>query len=492
MPVFEADRLPGPAATLSAEVDHERPGAIAAARILPQPSAQPRRCRPVPAAPPLVQTLRLALRPLADLEACARRWGDWFTLRLIGGRTNVFCSHPDAVRDVHAGDPETFRGGEAAVDILAAAARPALAARARRRAPSARAPAHVAAVPRRARARLRAAGARERPARVGGLAARPSLPDPPRDADHHARRDPARGLRHRRRTASWSSCGAGWSTFSRSPTGRRRPSSSLPFTQFELARSHPVGSVRAPRPRHRRAPVCRDGPAARRGDRRAAPTSCRSCSTPATSTASRMTDHELRDEMFTLLMAGHETTATSLAWAFYHVLRHPDVRRASARRAAHGARRRADGAGARRPSRVPRRGPEGDAAPDARWSHSPGASSRAPARIGGRELPAGVVVSPAIYLVHRRPDLWPEPERFRPERFVGVRPSPFTFFPFGGGVRRCLGAAFATYEMKVVLGRGRPACRPARRTRATACAPCSARSRTRRPPGCRWCMDARR
>jgi cytochrome P450 family 110 len=75
----------------------------------------------------------------------------------------------------------------------------------------------------------------------------------------------------------------------------------------------------------------------------------------------------------------------------------------------------------------------------------------APARIGGRELPAGVVVSPAIYLVHRRPETWPEPERFRPERFVGVRPSPFTFFPFGGGVRRCLGAAFATYEMKVVL-----------------------------------------
>jgi cytochrome P450 len=62
-----------------------------------------------------------------------------------------------------------------------------------------------------------------------------------------------------------------------------------------------------------------------------------------------------------------------------------------------------------------------------------------------------VVVCPAIHLVHRRPDLWPEPERFRPERFLGQRPNPFHFFPFGGGVRRCLGAAFATYEMKVVL-----------------------------------------
>ena len=73
---------------------------------------------PGPATPPLVQTLRLALQPFQTLDACARRWGDWFTLRLLGGRVNVFCSHPDAVRDVHAGDPETFRGGEAAVDIL--------------------------------------------------------------------------------------------------------------------------------------------------------------------------------------------------------------------------------------------------------------------------------------------------------------------------------------------------------------------------------------
>jgi cytochrome P450 family 110 len=76
---------------------------------------------------------------------------------------------------------------------------------------------------------------------------------------------------------------------------------------------------------------------------------------------------------------------------------------------------------------------------------------QAPAHIGGRELPAGVGVSPAIYVTHRRPDLWPEPERFRPERFLGTRPSSGQFFPFGGGVRRCLGAAFATYEMKVVL-----------------------------------------
>src|SRR5207249_2011856 len=70
---------------------------------------------------------------------------------------------------------------------------------------------------------------------------------------------------------------------------------------------------------------------------------------------------------------------------------------------------------------------------------------------GGLDLPAGVGVSAAIYLTHHRPDLWPDPERFAPERFVGARPSPYAFLPFGGGERRCLGAAFAMYEMKVVL-----------------------------------------
>src|SRR5262249_30398135 len=74
---------------------------------------------PGPAAPRLIQSLRFAFRPLQTLEACARRWPEWFTLRLVGGRTYVFSSHPDAIRDVHAGDPETFRAGEAASDILA-------------------------------------------------------------------------------------------------------------------------------------------------------------------------------------------------------------------------------------------------------------------------------------------------------------------------------------------------------------------------------------
>jgi cytochrome P450 len=74
-----------------------------------------------------------------------------------------------------------------------------------------------------------------------------------------------------------------------------------------------------------------------------------------------------------------------------------------------------------------------------------------PMEIGGRLLPAGVTVAPSIYLVHRRPDIYPEPERFLPERFLDTPPGTYTWIPFGGGRRRCLGGAFAQFEMQVVL-----------------------------------------
>jgi cytochrome P450 len=71
--------------------------------------------------------------------------------------------------------------------------------------------------------------------------------------------------------------------------------------------------------------------------------------------------------------------------------------------------------------------------------------------LAGYELPAGIVVSPSIYLTHRRPDVYPDPEAFRPERFLERPAGTYTWIPFGGGVRRCLGASFALFEMKVVL-----------------------------------------
>ncbi len=78
---------------------------------------------------------------------------------------------------------------------------------------------------------------------------------------------------------------------------------------------------------------------------------------------------------------------------------------------------------------------------------------REPVTIGDHTLPAGVVAAPCMYLTHRRPELWDEPDAFKPERFLGRRPTPYEFFPFGGGNRACLGAAFASFEMKIVLAR---------------------------------------
>jgi cytochrome P450 family 135 len=153
---------------------------------------------------------------------------------------------------------------------------------------------------------------------------------------------------------------------------------------------------------------------------------------------SPMSDEELRDELMTLLVAGHETTASSLAWAVERLVRHPDALRRLREEAESGGSEYVDAVCKEtlrlRPilSLVVRRLTE-------------------PMEIGGRLLPSGVTVAPCIYLVHRRPDVYPEPLRFRPERFLEQQAGTYTWFPFGGGVRRCLGASFALFEMRIVL-----------------------------------------
>jgi cytochrome P450 len=152
-----------------------------------------------------------------------------------------------------------------------------------------------------------------------------------------------------------------------------------------------------------------------------------------------LTDSELRDELMTLLVAGHETTATALAWALERIVRHPGVldRLVAEQRAG------------------------GDEYLEAVIKETlrlrpvvPAIARRlqAPMEIGGWHLPAGVHIAPSIYLLHRRPDLYPDPLAFRPERFLSDDPpGTYEWIPFGGGVRRCLGASFALFEMKVVL-----------------------------------------
>jgi cytochrome P450 family 135 len=160
--------------------------------------------------------------------------------------------------------------------------------------------------------------------------------------------------------------------------------------------------------------------------------------------AGGMTDKELRDQLMTLLVAGHDTTATALSWALERLTRHP-AQLAKAVEAAH-----ASAAG----------DPAGDDYLDAVGKEvlrirpvvfDVGRVLKAPTEIAGYRLPAGVMVAPGIGLIHQRADRYPEPGRFDPDRMLGASLGPTTWLPFGGGNRRCLGATFALVEMKVVL-----------------------------------------
>jgi cytochrome P450 family 110 len=163
-----------------------------------------------------------------------------------------------------------------------------------------------------------------------------------------------------------------------------------------------------------------------------------------------MTDEELHNEMMTLVVAGHETTATALTSVMFQVLSHPEV---LARMEEELAKVVGDGPlTAKHVSQLEYL----DAVTKEGQRLNPvlpmvARVLRRPARFGNFDLPAGTVVCPCIYLTHRRPDLYPEPERFNPDRFLERKPGPYEYFPFGGGNRRCIGMAFAQFEMKVVL-----------------------------------------
>jgi cytochrome P450 len=150
-----------------------------------------------------------------------------------------------------------------------------------------------------------------------------------------------------------------------------------------------------------------------------------------------LTDRELRDELVTVIGAGHETTATGLAWAFERLLRNTQVL-----------------------DRLVRSLPEGDDYLEATIKETlrirPVITDAArrltrDVEIGGYRVPAGAILMPAIAAIHFREDIYPSPEEFRPERFLEGAPESYAWIPFGGGVRRCIGASFAQFEMRVVI-----------------------------------------
>ncbi|UTI66737.1 cytochrome P450 [Paraconexibacter antarcticus] len=152
----------------------------------------------------------------------------------------------------------------------------------------------------------------------------------------------------------------------------------------------------------------------------------------------KLSDDELHDELITMLLAGHETTASALAWTFDLLLHHPEVLATL-----QDSLRRGDDSYL-----------EATVQEALRLRPVVATSQRilhAPMAVGDHELPSGITILAGIWLVHRRPDIYPDPLAFRPERFLNKRPGTYTWIPFGGGVRRCIGANFAPMEMKVVL-----------------------------------------
>jgi len=151
-------------------------------------------------------------------------------------------------------------------------------------------------------------------------------------------------------------------------------------------------------------------------------------------------DRELRDQLVTLLLAGHETTATALAWTFEHLFRDAESYERLRRE-------------------VSEKGAKGtylDAVIKEVLRLRPPLAMcdrvlEEPLEVGPHKLPPGTIIAPCIYLIHRRADLYPSPDEFRPQRFLATNTESYSWVPFGGGMRRCIGASFALLEMKVIL-----------------------------------------
>jgi cytochrome P450 len=403
---------------------------------------------PGPREPAFLQALQYVANPYRAIESSVRRFGDRYTGRLPGLPATVTFNDPDAIKDIFLCDEDQAHAGEASGSLLA----PILGANSLLVLDGAR---HLRErrmmLPPFHGERIHVYGRIMRETTERVLAAWPVGRAFPIHAEMQAITlevimravfgvEDASKLAHLRsallRLLSLAD-GAG------------APFIFIPMFRFDLGRLSPWGRLLRDRREVARSLLAEIEQ--RRADGTAARTDILSMLIDARDEhGGAMGNDELLDEMLTLLLAGHETTATSLAWVFHHVLSHFDVLEKLRDEL-----RAVIGDGQLEAEHVGRL-EYLDLVIKESARLTPVATNvlrilKRPSRIGGLDLPAGVAVSAGIYATHHRPDLWPEPERFLPERFRGSRPSGYAFFPFGGGLRRCIGAAFATYEMKVVL-----------------------------------------
>jgi cytochrome P450 family 135 len=374
------------------------------------------------------QTLAWGLRPRPFLDRCHARYGDMFTINIGTEGPWVMLAHPDMVKQVFTGDPAVFHAGEANVIL-----RPALGRHSVLLLDDAQ---HL-----RQRKLLLPPFHGERMQRYGAL------------IEHVTNREMQRWpvgqtfalYPAMQRITFDVILQAVFGLHEGDELDRLRPlvrdlvdvthnrAAMLPWMRREMGGRSPWGRFVATRRRtdevlHQiiRARMS-DPEVAQRDDVLSMLVQARDESGEA------MTVEELRDELMTLLLAGHETTATSLAWCFQYLLRAPEEI----------GKLRDDG------SRI-------DAVIKETMRIRPvvpvvARRLHAPLQVGAWTLPAGVMVAPNIELIHHRDDLYPQPDTFRPDRFVDSQAETYEWLPFGGGIRRCLGASFATFEMRTVI-----------------------------------------
>ncbi len=410
-------------------------------------SSQPASLPPGPRTPAAWQLLRYSLAPLSFLEECARRYGDPFTTRMAGYGKLVMLGSPDAVRDVFRGEPHALHSGEGNEFLAVTLGRNSVLvldeeAHARQRrillpplkgermrlyfeamqtetAEAVRAwqPGQTVRVV----GPLRHITLRVMLRAVLGLAPGPAMDDMERRMNRFL--DQGRNwyaLILIPLVPGWLIHNARWLPFTR------------PLHELDEALYARIEQCRREPEEGRGNSVLADLLAAAHEDGRP------------------LDNQEIRDAIVTLLVAGHETTSLALAWALEQVAGRADVVGKITDEL-----QRVSGGAPPRAEQLPQLDYLDAVVRESlrRRTILPITVrlTKQPFTAGGREYPPGVLLCPCNHLVHHRPDLYPEPEQFRPERFLERKYAGHEWFPFGGGNRTCLGMAFALYEMKVVL-----------------------------------------
>jgi cytochrome P450 len=388
---------------------------------------------PGPQAPGLVQAVRYLRNPLGFLASNQRRYGDIFTVRFPTFGRIVYVAHPDLVKAVFTGAPAVFHAGEANATVL----EPALGPNSVLMLDDAP---HM-----RQRKLLLPPFHGERVQRYGELIVamtRREMESWPLDEEFAMRPHTTQitlavimravfGVHDEDRLARFALLIDDFArrvgTITAFPFMRRNLGPLSPWGRFVRSRAaldefiYEEIRMRRAEPGHEE----RDDVLSLLLDAR-------------DEDGAPMSDQELRDELVTVLGAGHETTATGLAWAVERLVRNPEVLAKLRDSIAAGEE---DYLNATVKETLRSRPVIVDVA----------RKLTAPASIGDYELRAGTFVLPAIAALHYREDIFPQPGEFRPERFLDTKVDNYAWIPFGGGVRRCIGAAFAEYEMRTIL-----------------------------------------